>query len=93
METGKQRQAARKNIKRAQRAARQQKTITKLPKSTRSGLSHEAANSRQRSRKAGRALEHRNRTQLYERAKKLGIEGRSKMGKWGLIDAIRRKGG
>lgn len=93
MATAKQRQAAKKNVRRAQSAARRQKTITKLPKSTRSDLGRQAAKSRQRGGKAGRALEDRTRTQLYERAKKLGIEGRSKMGKWDLIQAIRGRGG
>jgi hypothetical protein len=93
MATSKQRQAAKKNVKRAQSAARRQKTITKLPKSTRSDLGRQAAKSRQRGGKAGRALEDRTRTQLYDRAKKLGIEGRSKMGKWDLIKAIRGRGG
>jgi Rho termination factor, N-terminal domain len=93
MATSKQRQAAKKNVRRAQSAARRQKTITKLPKSTRSDLGRQAAKSRQRGGKAGHALEDRTRTQLYERAKKLGIEGRSKMGKWDLIKAIRSRGG
>ena len=93
MATSKQRQAAKKNVRRAQIAARRQKTITKLPKSTRSDLGRQAAKSRQRGGKAGHALEDRTRTQLYERAKKLGIEGRSKMGKWDLIKAIRSRGG
>jgi hypothetical protein len=35
-------------------------------------------------------LEDRNRQQLYEIAKKQNIPGRSRMGKWDLIDAIRR---
>lgn len=90
MATTKQRQAAKRNVKKAQSAARRQKTITKLPKSTRSELGRQAAKSRQRGGKAGHSLEDRNRTQLYERAKQLGIEGRSKMGKWDLIEAIRR---
>jgi hypothetical protein len=93
MATSKQRQAAKKNVRRAQSAARRQKTITKLPKSTRSDLGRQAVKSRQRGGKAGHALEDRTRTQLYERAKKLGIEGRSKMGKWDLIKAIRSRGG
>jgi hypothetical protein len=93
MASTKQRQAAKRNIKRAQSAARKKKTITKLPKSTRSDLGKQAAKSRQRGGKPGRKLEDRNRTQLYERAKKLNIEGRSKMGKWDLIDAIRARGG
>jgi Rho termination factor-like protein len=36
------------------------------------------------------ALEDRNRQQLCEIAKKPGIPGRSKMGKWDLIKAIRK---
>ena len=39
--------------------------------------------------KAGQALEDRTREQLYELTKKRGIRGRSKMGKWDLIDALR----
>jgi hypothetical protein len=39
---------------------------------------------------AGRALEDRNREQLYEIAKNENIPGRSKMGKWDLIEAIRK---
>jgi hypothetical protein len=81
------------NIKSAQRAARRKKTIAHLPKSVRTDLGKQAARSRQRGGKPGHALEDRNRTQLYERAKKLNIEGRSKMGKWDLIKAIRRAGG
>lgn len=91
MATTKQRRAAKRNVKRAQSAARRKKTIAKLPKSTRSELGRQASKSRQRGGKAGHALEDRNRTQLYERAKELGIEGRSKMGKWDLIEAIRQR--
>jgi hypothetical protein len=35
-------------------------------------------------------LEDRNRQQLYEIAKDRNISGRSKMGKWDLIKAIRK---
>ncbi|MDQ3915088.1 MAG: Rho termination factor N-terminal domain-containing protein [Actinomycetota bacterium] len=93
MATARQRDAARRNIKSAQKAARSKKTIAHLPKSVRTDLGKQAANSRQRAGRPGHALEDRTRTQLYERAKKLGIEGRSKMGKWDLIDAIRRAKG
>jgi Rho termination factor, N-terminal domain len=93
MATQKQRNAAKRNVKRAQKSARSKKTIAHLPKTVRKDLGKQAAKSRQRGGKAGRALEDRTRTQLYERAKKLNIEGRSKMGKWDLIDAIRRRGG
>jgi hypothetical protein len=40
--------------------------------------------------KPGNALEDRNRQQLYEIEKDRNISGRSKMGKWELIAAIRR---
>jgi hypothetical protein len=90
MATGKQVQAAKQNVKKAQRAARKKRTIANLPESTRRGLGEQGARARQRGGKAGQALEDRNREQLYELAKKHDISGRSKMGKWELIDAIRR---
>ena len=89
MATKKQTAAAKRNIKKAQGAAKEQRTLANLPKSTRSDLGRQAAKGRSRGGKAGRALEDRNRTQLYAEAKKLKIPGRSQMGKWELIDAIR----
>ena len=91
MATRKQTQASRRNIRSAQRAARSKRTIANLPKSTRRELGRQAARGRARSGRAGRALEDRNREQLYETAKKMDIPGRSRMGKWDLIEAIRRK--
>jgi hypothetical protein len=90
--TKRQTTAAKRNIRKAQEAARRKKTITKLPKSVRSDLGRQAAKSRQRGGKPGRALEDRTRQDLYDVAKKRGIAGRSKMGKWDLIEAIRRAG-
>jgi hypothetical protein len=90
MATRKQTQAAKRNIREAQRAARSKRTIAHMPKSTRRALGQQAALGRSRGGRAGVALEDRNRTQLYERAKKLNIPGRSRMGKWDLIQAIRR---
>jgi hypothetical protein len=90
MATRKQTQAAKRNIRKAQRAARSKRTIANLPKSTRRALGQQAARGRARRGQAGRALQDRNRTQLYETAKKLNIPGRSRMGKWDLIKAIRR---
>lgn len=89
MATKKQTAAAKRNIKKAQRAASKQRTIAKLPKRTRQDLGRQAARSRARGGKAGHDLEDRTRTQLYAEAKKLKIPGRSSMGKWELIDAIR----
>jgi len=83
-------EAARRNVKKAQHAATRKRTIAKLPKSTRRELGKQAARGRQRGGAAGRALEDRNRQQLYEIAKNENIPGRSKMGKWDLIKAIRK---
>jgi hypothetical protein len=90
MATSKQTQAARRNVKRAQRAATEKRTIAHLPRGTRRGLQEQAQRGHRRGGKEGHALEDRNRQQLYELAKREGIRGRSKMGKWELIDAIRR---
>lgn len=89
MASTKQVQAAKRNIRKAQRAARAKKTITKLPKATRRDLGRQAAKARERGGRAGRTLEDRTRQQLDEVAKKRGIAGRSKMGKWDLIEALR----
>ena len=90
MATRRQVQAAKRNVKKAQAGARQKRTIAHLPRSTRRSLSQQAAASRRRGGQAGHALEDRNRQQLYELAQRLQIPGRSKMGKWDLIQAIRR---
>jgi Rho termination factor, N-terminal domain len=89
MASARQTQAAKRNVTKAQQAARRKRTIARLPKSTRSELGKQAARGRQRGGKPGRALEDRNRQQLYEIAKDRNIPGRSKMGKWELIEAIR----
>jgi hypothetical protein len=89
MATTKQVAAARENVKKAQKTATKKRTIASLPESTRRGLQEQARRGRQRGGEPGHALEDRNRQQLYEIAKREGIAGRSKMGKWELIDAIR----
>jgi len=89
MATTKQRQAARSNVKKAQRTARSKRTIANMPESTRRELGKQAARGRRRGGQAGHRLEDRNRQQLYEIAQREGISGRSKMGKWDLIEAIR----
>jgi hypothetical protein len=92
MATRKQTQAAKQNVKKAQQAAKRKRTIANLPASTRRELGKQAARGRARHGAAGHALEDRNREQLYEVAKRKNIPGRSKMGKWDLIEAIRKAG-
>jgi hypothetical protein len=88
----KQTQAAKRNVKKAQQAAKKKRTIANLPKSTRKGLGQQAARGRRRGGEAGQALEDRSREQIYQLAKEKDLPGRSKMGKWDLIDAIRKAG-
>jgi hypothetical protein len=90
MATRKQTQAARRNVKKAQSAARSKRTIAHLPESTRRDLGRQASAARRRGGQAGHALEDRSREQLYDLAKKRNIRGRSRMGKWDLIRALRR---
>jgi Rho termination factor, N-terminal domain len=90
MATNKQTQVAKQNVKKAQAAAKRKRTLANLPKSTRRGLQEQARKGRARGGQAGHALEDRNREQLYELARKKNIPGRSRMGKWELIDAIRK---
>jgi hypothetical protein len=89
MATRRQTRAAKQNVKKAQQAAKRQRTIAHLPEATRRDLGKQGAGGRQRGGEAGHSLEDRNRQQLYELAKKRNIRGRSKMGKWDLIRARR----
>ena len=90
MATKRQVSAAKRNVKKAQRAAGRKRTIAHLPAATRHALGEQAARGRGRGGKGGHRLEDRNRQQLYEVAKDLDIRGRSRMGKWDLIEAIRK---
>ena len=93
MASRKQVQAAKRNVQKAQQAATKKRTIAHLPQSTRRSLVEQAQKARRRGGEPGHALEDRNREQLYELTKKQGIPGRSKMGKWELIEAIRDRRG
>jgi hypothetical protein len=83
-------QAAKQNVKKAQRGAAAKKTIASLPESTRRDLGKQGAKARNRHGAAGHALENRSRQQLYDLAREKKIPGRSKMGKWDLIEALRK---
>jgi len=90
MASQKQVRAAKRNVQKARQAARSKKTIKHLPKAVRQDLSRQAAKSRARGGKPGRDLEDRTRQDLYKVAKRKKITGRSSMGKWDLIQAIRK---
>jgi hypothetical protein len=95
MATEKQRRAARRNVKKAQSGARKKKTITKLSKQTRKDLGREGAKAAARKRGAskgtGSGAGAMTVTELRREAAKLGIEGRSKMGKAQLIRSVGQK--
>jgi hypothetical protein len=95
MATQRQRQAARRNVKRAQSAARRSRTISKLSRSTRSALGREGAKAAARKRGAtkgtGSGAGAMTVTELRREAARLGVEGRSKMGKASLIRAVSQR--
>jgi hypothetical protein len=95
MATQKQRQTARKNVKKAQSGARTKKTIAKLPKKTRTALGREGAKAAARKRGAskgtGTGAGAMTVAELRREAAKLGIEGRSKMGKAQLVRSVGQK--
>ena len=85
-------EAARQNVKKAVAAAKRKRTIANLPTATRKDLGRQASKARQRGGRAGHTYEDRTRQELYEVAKQKGIPGRSRMGKWDLIEALRKAG-
>jgi hypothetical protein len=82
MATTKQRAAAQRNVKKARAAAQDKQTLKHLPKRTRTALGKEAA--------AVRRGDAPTRRELYDEARRLGIDGRSKMGKAELKRAVAR---
>lgn len=88
MATQKQRKAAKRNVKKAIRAARKQKTISKLPKKTRTALGKQGAAVAKRKRTGGSKPE--TRQELYREAQRRNLHGRSKMGRDELARALGR---
>ncbi len=80
MATTKQRQAAKRNVKKAQAGAQRKQTLKHLPSATRSALGKEAA--------AVRRGDAPTRGELMDEARRLDIRGRSKMGKDELKRAV-----
>jgi hypothetical protein len=82
MATTKQRQTARRNVKKAQAGARSKQTLKNLPSKTRTALGKEA--------NAVRRGDEPTRKELEAEARRLNISGRSKMGKAELKRAVAR---
>jgi hypothetical protein len=95
MATQKQRAAARENVKKAQTGARKKRSIANLSKDTRTALGREGAKAAARKRGAskgtGSGAGAMTVTELRREAARLGIDGRSKMGKAQLIRAVSQK--
>jgi hypothetical protein len=89
MATTKQTQAARKNIRKAQKAASAKKTIASMPAKTRSALGKQGAAVAQRKRTG--ASNPKTRAELYEIAKQRDLPGRSKMGRDELARHLRER--
>jgi hypothetical protein len=79
MATTKQTQAARANVRKAQKAASAKKTIASMPAKTRTALGKQGAAVAQRKRTG--ASSPKTRAELYEIAKRRDLPGRSKMGR------------
>ena len=82
MATAKQREAAKRNVKKAQAGARSKQTLKNLPAQTRTALGNEA--------NAVRKGQSPTRKELEAEARRLDIKGRSKMGKDELKRAVAR---
>jgi hypothetical protein len=86
MATQKQRTAAKKNIKKATRAAKAKKSLAHMPKSTRTALGKQGAAVAARKRTG--ASSPKTRAELYEEAKRKDLPGRSTMGRAELARAL-----
>jgi L,D-peptidoglycan transpeptidase YkuD (ErfK/YbiS/YcfS/YnhG family) len=88
MATERQRRAARRNVKKAQVAAKKKRTIAHLPRRTRTALGKQGAAVARRKRTGSRTPA--TRAELYEEAKTRNLPGRSKMGSAELARALGR---
>ena len=86
MATRKQTQAAKKNIRKAAKAAEQKRSLANMPKATKTALGKQGAAVAQRKRSGAKSP--KTRQELYEEAKRRNLEGRSKMGRDELARAL-----
>jgi hypothetical protein len=89
MATKKQTAAAKKNVQKAQKGARQKKSLANMPKSTKTALGKQGAAVAQRKRTGSSSP--KTRQELYEEAKRRDLPGRSKMGRDELARALGHK--
>jgi hypothetical protein len=87
--TKKQTQAARKNVRKAAKAAREKRSLANMPKATKTALGRQGAAVAQRKRTGANSP--KTRQELYDMAKRRNIEGRSKMGRAELARALGEK--
>lgn len=78
--------AAKRNVKKARAGAKAKKSITSMPKATRTALGKQGAAVAQRKRTGGSSP--KTRAELYEMAKQRGLKGRSKTGRAELARAL-----
>ncbi|HUJ66465.1 MAG TPA: hypothetical protein VLX59_13055 [Acidimicrobiales bacterium] len=88
MASSKQTAAANRNITQAAAAARSMKTISKMPKATRTALGQQGAAVARRKRTG--AAGPKTRAELYEEAKRRNLPGRSRMGRAELARVLGR---
>lgn len=86
MATQAQRQAAKRNVKKAAKAAKDKRSIASMPKKTRTALGKQGAAVAKRKRTHSGGP--KTRQELYEEAKRRNIHGRSKMGRDELAKAL-----
>jgi hypothetical protein len=86
MATGKQVQAAKRNITKAREGAEKKRSIANLPAKTRTALGKQGAAVARRKRTG--SDEPKTRQELYEEAKRQDLPGRSKMGRDELARAL-----
>ena len=89
MASTKQTTAAKQNVKKAQKAAKSQRSLANMPKKTKTALGKQGAAVAQRKRTGG--SKPKTRAELYEQAKKKDLPGRSKMGRDELAKALGEK--
>jgi hypothetical protein len=86
MATQRQRQAAKRNIRKAITASKRKRTIANMPKRTRTALGKQGAAVAQRKRTGAKSP--KTRQELYREAQRRDLPGRSKMGRDELARAL-----